>query len=111
MLAELPLGQNDFDLRAMFYSTTHWRSLVNGYSGFFPVHYGRVTFALGEIARHPSMSLDTLRELGATHVIVHEAAYLGAEGPQTTSTLRDLGARELFRDAGDVLLALPNPNP
>ncbi len=107
VVAELPIGQSDFDLRAMFYSTTHWRSLLNGYSGFFPVHYGRVTFALGEIARHPGVSLDTLREMGATHVIVHEAAYLDAEGPETTTALRDGGARELFRDAGDVLLALP----
>jgi len=41
-----------------------------------------------------------------THVIVHEAAYLDAEGRDTTATLRSLGASELFRDAGDVLLAL-----
>ena len=109
VVAELPIGQTDFDLRAMFYSTTHWRSLVNGYSGFFPVHYGRVTFALGEIARHPGVSRDMLRELGATHVIVHEAAYLDGEGRATTTALSDLGAHELFRDAGDVLLALPNP--
>jgi len=109
VVAELPIGQTDFDLRAMFYSTTHWRSLLNGYSGFFPVHYGRLTFALSEIARHPGLSLDALREMRATHVIVHEAAYLDAEGRETTTTLRDLGARELFRDAGDVLLALPNP--
>ena len=27
VLAELPLGQPDFDLRAMFYSTFHWRKL------------------------------------------------------------------------------------
>jgi hypothetical protein len=109
VLAELPIGQPDFDLRAMFYSTTHWRSLVNGYSGFFPVHYGRVTFALGEIARHPEVSLNMLRTMGATHVIVHEAAYLDGEGRETTTALSDLGARELFRDGGDVLLALPGP--
>ena len=28
VLAELPLGQPDYDLRAMFYSTHHWRRLV-----------------------------------------------------------------------------------
>jgi len=47
--------------------------------------------------------------LGATHVIVHEAAYLDGEGRETTIALSDLGARELFREAGDVLLALPDP--
>jgi hypothetical protein len=111
VLAELPLGQTDFDLRAMFYSTVHWRPLVNGYSGFFPVHYGRATFALSEIPRHPDVSLETLRELGTTHVIVHEWAFLDGEGQQTTAILERRGARELFREGGDVLLALANPNP
>jgi hypothetical protein len=107
VLAEFPIGQTDFDLRAMFYSTVHWRPLVNGYSGFFPLHYGRATFALNEIPRHPSLSIDTLRELGATHVIVHEGAYLDAEGRETSAVLRENGAHEVFRDGGDVLLALP----
>ena len=107
VLAELPIGQTDFDLRAMFYSIAHGRPLLNGYSGFFPLHYGRAIFALGEVPRHPNVSMDTLRELGATHVIVHEAAYLDAEGRETTAVLRQQGARELFRDGGDVLLALP----
>jgi hypothetical protein len=106
ILAELPIGQTDFDLRAMFYSIAHGRPLLNGYSGFFPLHYGRATFALSEVPRHPDLSLDTLRQLGATHVIVHEAAYLDAEGGATTAVLRQHGARELFREGGDVLLAL-----
>jgi hypothetical protein len=106
VVAELPIGQTDFDLRAMFYSIAHGRPLLNGYSGFFPLHYGRAIFALSEVPRHPDVSIDTLRELGATHVIVHEAAYLDAEGGETTSVLRQHGARELFREGGDVLLAL-----
>jgi hypothetical protein len=68
-----------------------------------------MTSVLSEIPRHPGISFDTLREMGATHVIVHEAAYLDAEGRDTTAVLRGLGARELFRDVGDVLLALPDP--
>ena len=47
-----------------------------------------------------------LHELGATHVIVHEQAYLNAERRDTTAVLRQLGAVEVFRDDGDVLLAL-----
>jgi hypothetical protein len=109
VLAELPLGQTDFDLRAMFYSTTHWRRLVNGYSGFFPPHYRRAAVAIGELPRHARVSFETLRDLGTTHVIVHERAFLDTEGPATTGALRGLGARELFRDGGDVLLALPVP--
>ena len=109
VIADLPLGQADYDLRAMYYSIERWRRIVNGYSGFFPPHYGRVKVALSEVQRHPDVSMDALRELGVTHVIVHEAAYLDAEGRETTATLRGLGAVELFRDSTDVLLALPLP--
>jgi hypothetical protein len=108
VLAELPLGQPDFDLQAMYYSTVHWRKLSNGYSGFFPPHYGRLTVALTEVPRHPQISWDALRETGVTHVLVHEGAYLGNEGRATSTALQRLGAVELFRNRSDVLLAL-NP--
>jgi hypothetical protein len=107
VLAELPLGNPDYDLRAMYYSIAHWRPLLNGYSGFFPPHYGQLRAALTEVPRHPEVSLDVLRASGATHAIVHEAAFPGDEGPATSAALRALGASEIFRDGSDVLLALP----
>ena len=39
-LIELPFGEVAFETRYMFYSTTHWRPLVNGYSGGAPDQYG-----------------------------------------------------------------------
>ncbi len=75
VLAELPLGYTDFDVRAMYYSTVHRRPILNGYSGFFPPHYGRLAFELGELPRHPDVSLRALQAAGATHVLVHEGAY------------------------------------
>jgi len=51
--------------------------------------------------------MEMLRALGATHVIVHEGAYLDAEGRDTTAALRRIGATEVFREGTDVLLALP----
>ena len=107
VLLELPFGQPDYDLRAMFYSTVHWHSLVNGYSGVFPPHYGLLTSAFSEMSRHPAISLDTLRTSGATHAIVHESAYLDAEGTDTSALLRGAGAVEILRDGHDVLLRLP----
>ena len=107
VLADLPLGQPDYDLRAMYYSIGRWRPLLNGYSGFFPPHYARAIVALGEVPRHADASMAVLRELGATHVVVHEGAYLDAEGRDTTASLRAAGAVEAFRDGPDVLLALP----
>lgn len=106
ILAELPLGQSDFDLRAMYYSTVHWKPIANGYSGFFPPYYGRLAAAVSDIPRHPQVARQALREVGVTHVIVHEPAYLGSEGADTTSALRRTGAVELLRDGGDVLLKL-----
>ena len=108
VLAELPIGPEEFDLRAMFYSTVHWRPIVNGYSGFFPPYYGQLTAALTDIPRHAEISRDALMATGVTHVIIHEGAYLDAEGRDTTSTLRGFGAVEIYRDGSDVLLALPH---
>jgi hypothetical protein len=107
VLADLPLGETDYDLRAMYYSIERWRPILNGYSGFFPLHYGRAVVALSEVPRHEELSMQALRELGATHVIVHEGAYLDAEGRDTTTAFRRVGAREVFRDGSDALLALP----
>jgi hypothetical protein len=107
VLVELPLGYFDFDLRAMFYSTIHWRPIVNGYSGFFPPHYERLAAVLSDIPRHPDLSLETLRAIGVTHAIVHEGAYLLGEGVATTAAFTHAGAVELFRDGDDVLILLP----
>jgi hypothetical protein len=107
VLVELPFGQPDYDLRAMFYSTVHWHRLVNGYSGVFPPHYGLLTSALSEMPRHPDLSLNALRASGATHVLVHESAYVNAEGADTALLLRNSGAAEIFREGGDVLFHLP----
>jgi hypothetical protein len=107
VLAELPLGPPDYDLRAMYYAAVHWRPLLNGYSGLFPPHYSRLRTALADIPRQPQLALDALRATGATHVIVHEGAYRGSEGMDTTAVLRQAGGVELFRGGSDVLLQLP----
>jgi len=107
VLVELPLGQTDYDLRAVYYSTVHWRPIVNGYSGFFPPQYGLLMTALSEIPRHPDLSLEAIRASGATHAIVHEGAYREGEGEATSAVLRGAGAVELFRQGSEVLLRLP----
>ena len=111
VVVELPLGQTDYDLRAMYYSTVHWRPVLNGYSGFFPPHYGPLAAALSEMGRHPEASLQALGASGATHAIVHEGAYLGTEGADASALLGRAGAVEIFRDGSDVLLRLPRLTP
>jgi hypothetical protein len=107
VLAELPLGQPDYDTRAMFYSMVHHGRLLNGYSGFFPPHYGLLALMLSDIPSHATNAWETLRSGGASHVIVHEAAWLDDRGPRTTAALTQLGATEVLRDGSDVLLRLP----
>jgi hypothetical protein len=107
VVVELPLGQPDFDLRAMYYSAVHGRPILNGYSGMFPPHYARLQTILADIPRHPELALQALAASGATHLILHEGAYLGTEGTETADVFRRAGAVELFRDRSDVLLRLP----
>lgn len=107
VLVELPFGQPDFDVRAMYYSTFHWRKLLNGYSGFYPAHYGPLVARLGKAPEAPDAALAAARAGGATRVLVHERAFEGDLGPRLTAAFRERGATELFRDGTDVLLTVP----
>jgi hypothetical protein len=49
VVVELPLGEPAFDVRYMFYSTLHWKKLVNGYSGGAPMGYEQLTTALEDL--------------------------------------------------------------
>lgn len=109
VLVELPLGLPDFDLRAMYYSTFHWRKLVNGYSGFTPAAYGPLVAALGRTSATADEVASALAASGATVAIVHEAAYPDGAGAHITESLRARGAREVTRDGGDALFLLPQP--
>jgi hypothetical protein len=55
---------------AVFASTTHWRPLVNGYSGFTPGSYNGHVDALQALP--DERALAELRRLGVTHVLLHE---------------------------------------
>jgi hypothetical protein len=107
VLAELPIGETDFDLRAIFYSTVHWRPVLNGYSGFYPPHYGRLALTLSDVPRFTDPAMQALRMYGVTHVLVHEGAYVDARGTNTSAVLLAQGATELYREGTDVLLQLP----
>jgi hypothetical protein len=105
VVVELPLGEPSFDLRAMYYSTAHWRRLANGYSGYFPKHYGLLMVALSDIPRHPDIAWEALGNVGATHAVVHEGAYLDG-GSAVTHALEAHGAKAIYRYGSDVLVAL-----
>jgi hypothetical protein len=110
VLVELPLGEPAFDIRYMFYSTTHWRRLVNGYSGGAPPDYGLLTASLADAAARPDRAWDLLAASRATHAIVHEAFYANGGGRRVSDWLRTRGAREIAVLGADHVFAL-SPNP
>ena len=107
LIAEFPFGDSAYDLRYMYYSTTHWRRLLNGYSGTFPPWYVDAVRILGSV---PNARLDEARRFlaraGVTHAIVHERSFLEDNGARTSAWLRAIGGREVANFDGDRLFDL-----
>ena len=62
------------DATYMYFSTAHWRPLLNGYSGFAPASYYEM---IGKLEAFPSApALAYLRERGVRFLVVHERYYL-----------------------------------
>jgi hypothetical protein len=106
-IAELPLGEPAFDVRYMFYSTHHWRRLVNGYTGGVPREYEALDHALQDLVTRPERAWTALRAAGPTHVIVHEAFFADGRGPRVSHWLRAHGGREIAAFGTDRLFEMP----
>ena len=110
IVVELPLGEPAFDLRYMYFSTTHWKRIVNGYSGGFPADYERLDQALQDVLTRPDRAWTVLRQTSApTHVVVHEAYYAADRGPQVTDWIRSHGGQEIASFARDRLFEIRPP--
>lgn len=107
LIAEFPFGAWQYELRYMYYSTTHWRRLLNGYSGYFPPSYVQAAVILGDLPDRQDEAWEVLAGARVTHAIVHEAAYLGDEGAQVSAWLERRGAREVASAGRDRIFALP----
>jgi hypothetical protein len=66
-VVELPIAREDPTY--MYYSTFHWRPLLNGYSGFFPASYDHLVGALKAFPSEEGFA--ALREHGARYLVVH----------------------------------------
>jgi hypothetical protein len=106
-LVELPFGEVAFETRYMFYSTFHWRRLVNGYSGGGPDRYGLWAERLKEILSDPEGAWQAVLETGATHLVVHEGSYTGQQGQLISAWARAHQARELGTFGTDRIFAIP----
>jgi hypothetical protein len=111
VLLELPLGEPAFDVRYMFYSTLHWKRLVNGYSGGFPSWYEMLTEALQDASTRPDRAWQAITSSAATHVIVHEGSYANGGGRRFSALLRGQGAHDIGTFGSDRVFRLPTTNP
>jgi hypothetical protein len=110
IVVELPLGEPAFDIRYMFYSTTHWKRLVNGYSGGAPQQYELLTQSLTDAASRPDRAWQALAGSEATHVVVHEGFYTGDAGRRLSGWVRARGGREVAVFGSDRVFALRGPD-
>lgn len=69
VLAEFPMGQDEAEIAYMYFSTTHWARLVNGYSGYLPEPYIILRRELEGFPRGDTLA--RLKRQGATHVTVN----------------------------------------
>lgn len=107
VLAEFPFGADGYEVRYMFYSTVHWRPLVNGYSGHMPASNAFNRATLGRVLDDPGRAWDALVRSGATHAIVHENAFLPGDGAAVSQWLEGRGARPVGTFQADRLFELP----
>jgi hypothetical protein len=106
-LLELPFGEVAFEARYMFYSTSHWLPLVNGYSGGAPDEYGLWAEQLKEVTEAPDAAWQAILASRATQVVVHEGSYVGNQGRRISDFVRARGGRELAAFGLDRVFAVP----
>ena len=109
VLAEFPFGEEQYELRYMLHSASHWRPLLNGYSGGFPRSYAVNRAGLGRVLDDPDTAWRVLAASGATHAIVHEEVYPAGSGARVSAWLVSHGAREVALFGADRLFELPPP--
>ena len=87
-LAEFPLwppGSIARNGRYVLASTEHWKPLLNGYSGFVPSSYAD---ASNRLSGFPAPeSIEILREIGISHIVVHPALYDPARAAQVLAEI------------------------
>jgi hypothetical protein len=105
-LIELPFGEVAFETRYMYYSTFHWRRLVNGYSGGGPDEYGLSVDRFKEILSEPDVAWQSVLDSRATHVIVHEGSYADDRGRLISAWAAARGAQEVGAFGGDRIFAI-----
>jgi hypothetical protein len=106
VLIEFPFAEPGYEILATFYAGYHRKPIVNGYSGFFPEGYLRRATFLSYIPFDLDAATKALSTTGATHALVHEAAYPDGRGHEITDWLLSTGAAIVMTHGPDKLFQL-----
>jgi hypothetical protein len=96
VLAEVPFYPRQAAFENAEYvlnSTAHWRSLMNGYSGYTPASYSGYADAFWYFPRQGA--IDAMRGAGVTHVMVHPERF-GHEAPDVLAQIAKRPELELM---------------
>ena len=96
VLVEFPFGDQWYDVRYMFFAAAHHRPLLNGYSGVFPASYRTRQNTLWRPPRDPARAHESLQ--GATHAVVHMAAWPDGYGNQVIDWLEKSEGAQLIAE-------------
>lgn len=88
-----------YQTAAMLHTTAHWRPTIAGYSGIRPERHERAFRALRGFP--DQASVEALRELGVTHVVVHVDRYEPAEWPAIAARLAATSGLQLRHETPD----------
>ncbi|MGH9220161.1 MAG: hypothetical protein ACRD1W_12715 [Vicinamibacterales bacterium] len=84
--------------RAMLHSTAHWQRTVHGYSGIRRPLHDQLYLDLTEFPAGPS--IDALRNVGVTHVVVHSDYYDAGHWRQVEPSLAQSADLKLVHTEG-----------
>lgn len=109
VVAEFPFGDKAWELRYLYTAVLHRRTLLNGYSGWFPPAYVHRVAAFSQLPREPETAWQALMEARPTHVVLHQRYFADpARAGVIADWLVSHGASfdRAFGD-GDVIYTMP----
>jgi hypothetical protein len=114
-VVELHRGERPVTL-AMYWSTLHWKPLVQGYSGFAPpsleiiqnTFIGDMKRPNGTVAEHVSFvtkdNIGVMQDLGVRYIVLHQFRYKREDWPIVLSYLEETGVVERAGQFGETMV-------
>lgn len=109
-ILELPILHDVGSTEAprLYYSTRHWRRMINGYGGFYPPTYAYFLFFDREF---PTQPYDRIVGLGVRYVVLHRWQYPPSELERIDKDLEAFSGLRLVADFGtDEVYEVIHPN-